>query len=162
MLNKMLGGGVKGLAGISAVFLSVCVVLSTFNAISRSFLSSSYPWIEELSCYLASLIMFLMMPCLEWRDEQLSISFLDEKFKGNEIARQILFYIRGIVTVALNGVLIQAGYKVVVRNLQIGSASPVMKFPYGRLYTIVLAALILVIFYWIFHFFINEWRGRSK
>lgn len=162
MLNKILGGGVKGLTGISAAFLAVSVVLSTFNAVARSFFSSSYPWIEELCCYLAALMMFLMMPCLEFNDEQLSISFLDEKFKNNRIARQILFYIRGVVTVVFNGVLIRAGYKVVARNLQIGSASPVLKLPYGRLYTLVMAALILLIVYWIFHFFINEWRGRPN
>lgn len=162
MLNKILGGGIKGLTGISAAFLAVSVVLSTYNAIARSFFSTSYPWIEELSCYLAALMMFLMLPCMEFNDEQLSISFLDEKFGNHQVARQILFYIRGVVTIALNGVLIRAGYRVVVRNLQLRSASPVLKLPYGRLYTVVLAALILLIVYWVFHFFINEWRGRSN
>ena len=161
MLKKILEGGLKALVGISAVFLAASVLLSTLNAISRSFFLSSFPWIEELCCYLAALVMFLMMPYLEFHDDQLSISFLDEKFKNNQIARQILFYIRGVVTIVFNGILIRAGYRVVVRNLGLGSASPVMKIPYGGLYSVVLVALALVVLYWVFHFFINEWRGNG-
>ncbi len=159
-MRKILDGGLKVLVAISVVFLAASVALSTLNAISRSFFLTSFPWIEELCCYLAGLVMFLMMPYLEFTDDQLSISFLDEKFKNNQTARKILFYIRGFFTVLFNGILIRAGFRVVERNLNLGSASPVMKIPYGGLYTVVLAALVLVIVYWAFHIFINEWRGK--
>lgn len=112
---------------LPAAMLAVSVVLTTVNALARSFFHMNFPWVEELCCYLAALMMFVMMPSLEFRDEQLSISFLDEKFKNNQVARQILFYIRGIVTVIFTGILINGGYKVVVRNLEIHSASPILR-----------------------------------
>ncbi|MDR3294918.1 MAG: TRAP transporter small permease subunit [Clostridiales Family XIII bacterium] len=159
MLKKALNGGLTGLTAISVVFLAAAAILSTYNALARSFFSFSSPWIEELSCYLAALIMFLMAPRLEYMDEQLSISFLDEKLKAFPLGRRILFYIRGVLTLFLYAVLLRAGYKVVARNLQIGSKSPVLHVLYGQLYMIVLVALILVILYWVFHFFLKDWGG---
>ena len=158
MIRKTLNGGLHTLVGIAAAMLAVSVVLTTVNALARSFFHMNFPW---LCCYLAALMMFVMMPSLEFRDEQLSISFLDEKFKNNQVARQILFYIRGIVTVIFTGILINGGYKVVVRNLEIHSASPILRMPFGWLYGIILATMVLVIVYWVAHLFINEWRGRG-
>ena len=161
MIRKTLNGGLHTLVGIAAAMLAVSVVLTTVNALARSFFHMNFPWVEELCCYLAALMMFVMMPSLEFRDEQLSSSFLDEKFKNNQVARQILFYIRGIVTVIFTGILINGGYKVVVRNLEIHSASPILRMPFGWLYGIILATMVLVIVYWVAHLFINEWRGRG-
>lgn len=160
MIRKTLNGGLHGMVGIAATMLAVSVVLTTVNALARSIFHTNFPWVEELCCYLTALMMFFMMPALEFRDDQLSISFLDEKFKNNQIARQILFYIRGVVTVIFTGILINGGYKVVTRNLEIGSASPILHFPFGWLYGIILITMVLIIVYWIAHLFINEWRGN--
>ena len=161
MLKTALNRGLLALTGISSLFIAVSAALSTYNALTRSFFAFSSPWIEELSCYLCALTMFLMAPRLEYLDEQLSISFLDEKLKSRPAWRRLIFYIRGVVTVCLYATLLRAGCNVVVRNLAIGSKSPVLQMPYGQLYMIVMLALILVIAYWAFHFFINrhiEWR----
>jgi TRAP-type C4-dicarboxylate transport system permease small subunit len=160
-LKTVLGWGLAGLAAISAVFIAVSALSSTYNAITRSFFAFSNPWIEELSCYLCALMMFLMAPRLEYLDEQLSISFLDEKLKAHTAARKLIFYIRGAVTVFLYAVLLNAGYRVVARNLSIGSKSPVLHMPYGWLYAIVMASMILVAVYWLFHFFLKNERGGN-
>jgi hypothetical protein len=34
-----------------------------------------------------------------------------------------------------------------------------MRLPYGQLYTVVMITVILVIIYWVFHFFIKNERG---
>ncbi|MDR1246936.1 MAG: TRAP transporter small permease [Clostridiales Family XIII bacterium] len=158
-LRMLLNGGLTGLMAISTVFLAVSALLSTYNAIARSFFSFSSPWIEELCCYLCALMMFLMMPRLEYFDDQLSISFLNEKLKNHPAGKKLIFCVRGVITVFLYGILLNAGYSVVVRNLLISSKSPVMKVPYGQLYTVVMITVVLVIIYWVFHFFLKNERG---
>jgi TRAP-type C4-dicarboxylate transport system permease small subunit len=161
-LKASLRGGLTALAAISMVFIAVSAVLSTYNAITRSFFAFSSPWIEELSCYLCALMMFLMAPRLEFNDEQLSISFLNEKLKDRPIGKKLIFHVRGAVTIFLYAVLLDAGYRVVVRNLAIGSKSPVLHAPYGYLYAVVMISMILVVVYWIFHFFMEkEGEGGS-
>jgi TRAP-type C4-dicarboxylate transport system permease small subunit len=162
MLRTILDRGLLTLTAISAAFIAAAALLSTYNAVTRSFFSFSSPWIEELSCYLCALTMFLMTPRLEYHDEQLSISFLDEKLKTRPPLRKLIFYIRGVVSVFLYIILLRAGYSVVERNLAIGSRSPVLRMPYGYLYTLVMIAVILVIIYWVFHFFLKNGQGAQN
>ena len=62
MIRKTLNGGLHTLVGIAAAMLAVSVVLTTVNALARSFFHMNFPWVEELCCYLAALMMFVMMP----------------------------------------------------------------------------------------------------
>lgn len=109
----------------------------------------------------AVIIMYLMQPRLEYEDQQLSIAILDEKLKNNPIARRIIFYIRGGVTLFIYILLIKAGFDVVRVNAGTQSATPIMHLPYAVLYSIVIVLMILVIVYWVFHFFLKDWREEK-
>lgn len=156
MIRKPLEAGMFTLTSISSVLLLVCTVLSAGNAISRFAFSVSSPFIEEFSCIMAVIIMYLMQPRLEYKDEQLSIAILDEKLKNFPAARRVIFYIRGLVTLFIYVLLIKAGFDVVRVNMGTQSSTPIMHLPYAVLYGIVTALLIVVVFYWIFHFFLKR------
>ena len=151
---------------IAAAILILSTILAAYNTIGRVAFTVSLAWIEELCCYSAGFIMFIMLPFLEYNDRQLSIAFLDERFKatGNLLGRKILFYIRGGVTVFAFVMLARAGYSTFTRNHMYGSKSPTLEFPYGTLYFILFICVVLVIIFWAFHFFLKEWpkEGGEK
>jgi TRAP-type C4-dicarboxylate transport system permease small subunit len=144
---------------LAAVILLLSTVLSVYNTIGRVMFMASFSWIEELCCYSAGFIMFIMCPFLEFNDRQLSIAFLEERFKntGNLLGRKIIFYIRGIVTVFIFSLLARAGFSTFTRNLEINSKSPIMEWSYGVLYLILFVCVVLVIVFWAFHFFMKKW-----
>lgn len=160
MIRKPLEVGIFSLTSVSSVLLLVCTVLSTGNAVSRFAFSVSSPFVEEFCCIMAVIIMYLMQPRLEYKDEQLSIAILDEKLKGYPMARRVIFYIRGLVTLFIYVLLIKAGFDVVRVNAGTSSSTPVMHMPYAILYGIVVALLIVVVVYWLFHFFLKDWREK--
>ncbi len=162
MLRKTLDGGLRGFTYLSAILLSASTILSLINVITRSFLSFSTPWIEEISCYFVAIMMFIMIPVLEYKDDQLTISFLDEMLRKVPVARKIIFVFRGLVTIFFYVLLVKAGFSVVARNFEIVSATPILHIPYGWLYTIETGAFILVIVYWAFHFFLKDWGDKKK
>ena len=155
-MRKAISGGLLGLSGISATILFVATVLAAYNSIARVFLNKGFTWIEELACYAAGFIMFLMLPVLEYKDQQLSIAFLDEKLKKYPKGRKLIFYVRGAVTIFIFALLVRSGLNVFLRNYSIGAKSPIMEFPYGTLYLILWICVILVIVLWIFHFFLKD------
>lgn len=159
-MRKPLHMGTAVLTQISAVILLVCAILSAGNAISRYFFSVSSPFIEEFCTYGCVLLMFLMQPRLEYKDEQLSISVLDEKLAKFPAIRTVLFWFRGAVTLFIYFFIIRAGFEVIRMNVNNGASTPVMHFPYSILYGIVVAAMLLLVVYWIFHFFINDHKLR--
>ena len=162
-MRKTLTAALFGLCLIAAAILLVSTCLAAYNTIGRVAFTTSLAWIEELCCYSAGFIMFLMMPFLEYNDRQLSIAFLDERFKatGNVIGRKILFYIRGVVTIFAFCLLARSGYSTFMRNYMYGSKSPTLEFPYGALYFILFVCVILVIVFWVFHFFLKEWKQEG-
>ena len=162
-MRKTLDRALLGLCLIAATILIVSTCLAAYNTIGRVAFTTSLAWIEELCCYSAGFIMFLMLPFLEYNDRQLSIAFLDEKFKaaGNIIGRKILFYIRGAVTIFAFYMLAKSGYATFTRNFMYGSKSPTLEFPYGILYLILFICVILVLFFWAFHLFLKQWKSKE-
>ena len=155
-MRKAISRALLGLSGISATLLFIATVLSAYNSFARVVLNTGVTWIEELACYVAGFIMFIMLPVLEYNDQQLSIAFLDEKLKKYPLGRKIIFWIRGIVTIVLYAILVRAGVGVFQRNFDIGAKSPILEFSYGTLYLILWICLVLVIVAWLFHFFLKD------
>jgi len=162
-MRKAISAALVALSIIAAATLFVSTVLSAYNTIGRVVFTTSLAWIEELCCYSAGYIMFLMLPFLEYNDRHLSIAFLEEKFKatGNVIGRRIIFYVRGAITVFVFCILARAGYNTFTRNFAINSKSPTMEFPYGVLYLGLFLCVVLVVVLWAFHFFLKKWETEG-
>jgi TRAP-type C4-dicarboxylate transport system permease small subunit len=163
-IKKILSIPVFVLSMIAAVVLFISTALTGYNTFARVLFTSSLAWIEELSCYFAGFIMFIMLPCLEYNDKHLSISFLDERFKakGKLTGRKILFYIRGAVTVFIFLILATSGFHTFMRNYAINAKSPTLMFPYGTLYLILFVCVVLTLVLWVFHFFLKQWGDENE
>ncbi|MDR1571311.1 MAG: TRAP transporter small permease [Clostridiales Family XIII bacterium] len=162
-MRGILAKTISALGTAAAAVLFVSTILSAYNTVGRVLFTTSLAWIEELSCYAAGFIMFIMLPCLEYSDRHLSIAFLDEKFKakGSIAGRRALFYVRGAVTVFIFLVLAAAGFRTFMRNYAIGAKSPTLEFPYGTLYLILFVCVALALALWAFHFFLKQWGEEN-
>ena len=73
--------------------------------------------------FLIVFLVFLTQPWLETRDDQLKIGVLDNMVKNGTVPR-VIYVIRGIVTVAIFGVLVRYGV-FVVENTYASKESPI-------------------------------------
>ena len=154
----------SALGVIAATALLISTILSACNTIGRVAFTVSLAWIEELSCYSAGFIMFIMLQYLEYHDKHLSIAFLDERFRaaGNARGRQTLFYIRGAASVFIFLQLAAAGRNTFMRNYAIDARSPTLEFPYGALYLTLFMCVALTLAIWVFRFFLKQRGGENE
>src|SRR5690606_33098602 len=103
---KIVGRINNSLVAISGLFLAVSVTFCTINALGRYLFNFYFPWADKFNIFLIVFLVFLTQPWLETRDDQLKIGVLDNMVKNGTVLR-VIYVIRGIVTMAIFGVLVR-------------------------------------------------------
>ena len=148
-IRKLFNGFLGFVMAVSAVMLAVSTLLSCINVFLRYVLGTSFPWADEMSIYLAVVMIFIYQCKLEFEDDQLSISALVKKYSDKRIFIKAVYALRTVITFILYIMLIRSGLTVVNQHLMYNAATPVMRFPLWIITLIVTIGLILVIVYWI-------------
>lgn len=135
------------LMALSSVLIALAAVLATLNALAR-FMSSGVPWAEELTSYFVVLLVFLAIPFLEGKGDQLCITAIDLLVKG-KTGQRILNYIRGLVTGAAAVMLSYYGFTVTLNAFIRSQVTYVLHIPKGILYSIATITLALTVVVWL-------------
>ena len=118
----------------------VAMVASYFiSVLNRNFIQASMPWTEEIAIY-SMTYMALLGTEVGLRDgTQVAVTAV--------VARKIVDLIRQVILVGFAFIMIKAGGALVLKQLQAGQTTPVMKLPMSLMYfSLVLAfGLIFVI-----------------
>ena len=123
----------------------VAMVASYFiSVLNRNFIQASMPWTEEIAIY-SMTYMALLGTEVGLRDgTQVAVTAVVDKLHG--VARKIVDLIRQVI-LGFAFIMIKAGGALVLKQLQAGQTTPVMKLPMSLMYfSLVLAfGLIFVI-----------------
>lgn len=131
-------------AVMAAAFIAM--VASYFiSVLNRNFIQASMPWTEEIAVY-SMTYMALLGTEVGLRDgTQVAVTAVVDKLHG--VIRKIVDLIRQVILVGFAFIMIKAGGALVLKQLQAGQTTPVMKLPMSLMYfSLVLAfGLIFVI-----------------
>lgn len=124
----------------------IAMVASYFiSVLNRNFIQASMPWTEEIAVY-SMTYMALLGTEVGLRDgTQVAVTAVVDKLHG--VVRKIVDLIRQVILVGFAFIMIKAGGALVLKQLQAGQTTPVMKLPMSLMYfSLVLAfGLIFVI-----------------
>ena len=124
----------------------IAMVASYFiSVLNRNFIQASMPWTEEIAVY-SMTYMALLGTEVGLRDgTQVAVTAVVDKLHG--VIRKIVDLIRQVILVGFAFIMIKAGGDLVLKQLQAGQTTPVMKLPMSLMYfSLVLAfGLIFVI-----------------
>lgn len=140
---------------LSGCFIGISTFVASINGILRYSINFNFPWAEELCTYLVVIMVFMMQPYLETRDEQLCIGFLSAKLK-NPLVKKAIFIFRGLITIFILGLLVKYGIAVVERTYETKAVTYMLQIPRYLLYAITTGSFILVILGWLGVILLNK------
>ncbi|HEY8529359.1 MAG TPA: TRAP transporter small permease subunit [Paenibacillaceae bacterium] len=152
---KIVGRINNSLVAISGLFLAVSVTFCTINALGRYLFNFYFPWADEFNIFLIVFLVFLTQPWLETRDDQLKIGVLDNMVKNGTVLR-VIYVIRGIVTMAIFGVLVRYGVFVVENTYASKVVTYMLQIPRYTLYAATTAIFCWIILVWLAMIFLNK------
>ena len=133
---------------ICGIFIALAGVLASVNAILRFTRGTGFAFSDEMCVYLIALMIFIAMGYLEYSDNHLTIDIFNTTVK-NPVIKKIVLYIRGIITLIFDGMLIRYGLIVTSAAYRYGSVTNVMQIQRFYIYGIVTASMILAFASWI-------------
>ena len=128
---------------ICGIFIALAGVLASVNAILRFTRGTGFAFSDEMC-----VMIFIAMGYLEYSDNHLTIDIFNTTVK-NPVIKKIVLYIRGIITLIFDGMLIRYGLIVTSAAYRYGSVTNVMQIPRFYIYGIVTASMILAFASWI-------------
>lgn len=134
--------------GVCGVFIAAATLLAAVNAILRFTIGAGFAFSDELCVYLIATMVFVAMGYLEFTDNHLTIDIFNSTVK-NPIVKKIVLYIRGLVTIIFDGVLIYYGIKVTRTAILRETVTNVMHLPRYIIYGIVTFSMIVALLSWI-------------
>ncbi len=143
---------------ISAAIFLFATALTAINAITRYCFHYVIFGSEELCTYSVLIMSFLMFPIMEAEDKHLSVDIFSTNVK-NQTFKEIVFVIRGFITMGLFAILIYYGYKVTATAAKYASASPTLQMPKDIVFGITTASFVFAILGWICIIFFNKRRA---
>ena len=146
---------ITALLTAAAVLGGASALLATFNAISRKFLSVSFPWVEELCTYLVVIAVFISIPNLELKDKQLCVDFLGSTIKKKAVQKG-LYLFRGVVIIFLCVVVARYGLASTVTAWQTNTVTYVLQWPRAIFFGIGVAGFLAAIVSWVAAIFLNK------
>lgn len=124
----------------------VVMVVSYFiSVVNRNFIKMSMPWTEELAVY-SMTFMALLGTEVGLRDgTQVAVTAVIEKLHG--MTKKIVSVVEQVVLELFSFVMFKAGIALVLKQMQTGQTTPVLKIPMSVMYfSLVLAfGLILLV-----------------
>ncbi|NLY71355.1 MAG: TRAP transporter small permease [Clostridiales bacterium] len=135
------------LINISTVFLVLSCLLAVINALCRKFLSTGFPWAEELCTYLVVMMLFLSLPYLEQKHEHLSINILVSNIK-NKVALKIVRLFHGIWTLLIMIIMLRYAIIISINMYQTNIVTYVLRIPRVIFFSNVVIGFALIIVVW--------------
>lgn len=133
---------------ICGVFAAFAALLAAVNAILRFTKGSGFAASDEICVQLVALLVFIGMSYLEYTDNHLTIDIFNTYVK-NQVIKKIVLYVRGIITIIFDCILIKYGITVTQTAAQRGIVTNVLHFPRSIIYGIVTASMIAAVASWV-------------
>ena len=125
---------------VAFVLMVVCYFISILN---RNFIKTSMPWTEELALY-GMTFMALLGTEVGLRDgTQVAVTAVIEKLHGT--VRKIVDLLKQVVLELFSFSMLEAGIRIVSRQLQAGQTTPVLKIPMALMYASLVLAFGLIL-----------------
>ena len=134
--------------GICGVFIAAATLLASINAVLRFTRGAGFGFSDEMCVYLIALMVFVGMSYLEFTDNHLTIDIFNTTVK-NPVIKKVVLYVRGIITLVFDGMLIYYGITVTRAAYKYGSVTNVMQIPRFYIYGIVTVSMIVAFASWI-------------
>ena len=134
--------------GICVVFIAAATLLASINAILRFTIGAGFTFSDELCVYLVATMVFIAMGYLEFTDNHLTIDIFNSTVK-NPVIKKVVLYLRGIVTLIFDGMLIGYGIKVTKTAYLRETVTNVMHMPRFIIYAIVTFSMMVAFLSWI-------------
>ena len=147
----------KGIQNVAMLMYVFATILTAVNAITRYAFHYVIYGSEELSSYVVLLMAFLMFPVLEASNKHLSVDIFATNCKNKKLV-QIVYVIRGIISLGLFGIVSYYGLKVTATAVQYQSASPTLHIPKDIVFGITVASFIFAIIAWLAILLFNKRR----
>ena len=153
--RKVIDKLMTALLTASAALGGISALLATVNALSRKFLSVSFPWAEELCTYMIVIAVFLAIPYLELKDKQLCVDLLSNSIK-NKYALKVLYIFRGLVIIFLCAMVAKYGVACTITAYQTNTLTYVLQWPRAIFFGIGVASFVIAILSWVAAIFLNK------
>lgn len=148
--------GINGvLAYIASFMLFAATLIVVVDAVLRYTGFGGFTWAAEASNILVIVMVYLMMPYMEFNDKQLSVGVLTNLVKNGTVLR-IITLVRGLVTLVLSGVLIVNFIKLCERAVRYNYKTTVIEIPRVYLFAIITFSLIFVVVAWLGVIFLKK------
>ncbi|MGP1348582.1 MAG: TRAP transporter small permease [Stomatobaculum sp.] len=132
-LKKFIRGITVGEMIVSAIAFALMVICYFISVVNRNFIRAAMPWTEELALYAMVYMALLGMEAGLRDGTQVSVTAITDQFKGTK-AGHVLTIISRILLLFFVVMMVRYGYALVVKQMQTGQTSPVMKIPMYLLY----------------------------
>lgn len=141
-IKKILDGITKVEYVIMITAFVVMVVSYFISVVNRNFIKMSMPWTEELAIYSMTFMALLGMEVGLRDGTQVAVTAVIEKLPP--AAKRIVSVIEQIVLEAFAFVMLQSSVSMVLKQLQVGQTTPVLKIPMAAMYFSLVLAFGLV------------------
>lgn len=128
---------------IMVIAFVIMVAAYFISVINRNFIKASMPWTEELALY-SMTFMALLGTEVGLRDgTQVSVTAVVDKLNGT--AKKAVSIIEQIVLVVFSFIMTHASIELVVRQMQVGQTTPVLKIPMAFMYSSLVLAFGIIL-----------------
>lgn len=132
-IKKLLDGVTRIEYAIMVVAFVIMVAAYFISVLNRNFIKASMPWTEELAIY-SMTFMALLGTEVGLRDgTQVAVTAVVEKLRGK--LRKVVDIIKQIVLELFSFAMVQAGVQLVMKQLEHGQTTPVLKIPMAFMYS---------------------------
>lgn len=143
VLQKVCNAIFKGFYVFAAFTFAVLLTILLVNVIARNLLGGSIAWIEEISRYIFTWMMFMGIAIGVHYKKHLGVEFIVGLYPQK--VRQIVYFISDILTLALFIILAIYGFRYAGKSMRM--YSPIMGIPYGVVYLCVPIGAVFSSFY---------------
>ena len=142
-LQKLCNATFKGFYVFAAFTFTVLLTILLVNVISRNLFGGSIAWIEEISRYIFTWMMFMGIAIGVHYKKHLGVEFVVGLYPDK--VKKAAYFISDLLTLILFIVLAVYGFRYAGKSMKM--FSPIMGIPYGIVYLCVPIGSVFSIFY---------------
>ena len=142
-LQKLCTAIFKGFYLFAAFTFTVLLTILLINVISRNLLGGSIAWIEEISRYIFTWMMFMGIAIGVHYKKHLGVEFVVGLYPAK--VKKAAYFISDVLTLVLFIILAIYGFRYAGKSMKM--FSPIMGIPYGIVYLCVPIGAIFSTFY---------------
>jgi len=141
-LKKLLDGVTKAEYAVMIAAFTAMVIAYFISVVNRNFIKASMPWTEEIALY-SMTYMALLGTEVGLRDgTQVAVTAVIDKLHGP--VRRVVDLIKQIVLVVFSFIMLSSGASLVLKQMQTGQTTPVLKLPMSLMYASLVLAFGLI------------------